>query len=59
MDHSQELSEKGIEEFGRFLKKSEIFADNPWEARRLLDHVNITVPPTDHPSPRQGNQPFG
>ena len=30
--HKQELAEKGIEEYGRFLKTSEIFEANPWEA---------------------------
>lgn len=30
--NKQELAEKGIEEYGRFLKTSEIFEANPWEA---------------------------
>ena len=30
--YKQELAEKGIEEYGRFLKTSEIFEANPWEA---------------------------
>jgi len=29
----KELSEKGLEEFGRFLKSHEIFEGNPWEAK--------------------------
>ena len=28
----EELAEKGLEEFGRFLKSHEIFEGNPWEA---------------------------
>lgn len=35
----KELSEKGLEEFGRFLKSHEIFEGNPWEAKVAVKSV--------------------
>ena len=48
--HKQELAEKGIEEYGRFLKTSEIFEANPWEATECSGRVAGPIHPHDHPS---------